>query len=72
MKTITLKSIKSLVKSGVALDITTADEKSIPEELELVNFSTGAYGVNGGLFRGTASGTLYAITKRNSNLFRFI
>lgn len=37
--------------------------------LEKVGYSSGVYGINGGLVEDTETGTLYAIIGRCSNLF---
>ena len=37
--------------------------------LEKVGYSSGGYGLNGGLLKGHNSGTLYAITARTTALF---
>lgn len=37
--------------------------------LETVGYSTGVYGINGGLVQDTETGALYAIIGRCSNLF---
>ena len=68
MKKMTLKEIKRLVKLGAALDITAADISNI-KSYEKIGYSVGVYGINGGLIRDN-NGNLYAITARNSNLFR--
>lgn len=70
MKKMKLKEIKSLVKYGAAKDITTWPGEDIERmALETVALSSGKYGMNGGLFQAK-SGELYAVTARNSNLFR--
>lgn len=72
MKIVTLKNIKTMVKSGTVLDITSSTIETIPEALEPISLSFGVYGMTGGLFRGTASGTLYAVTNRVSILFQLV
>lgn len=66
------REIKSLVKSGVAVDITNAPETEVLtlwKRCEKVGYSSGLYGINGGLIRDIETGDFYAITARNSNLF---
>ena len=71
MKTIKQKEIKNLVKLGAAVDITGANLPAIQEPFEKIGVSRGIYGINGGLLRGQSSGTIYAITARNSALFYY-
>lgn len=71
MKKYTLREIKRFVSLGVAQDITTASRPAIKEPFEKIGVSRGIYGINGGLLRGQNSGTIYAITARNSNLFYY-
>ena len=74
MEKYTQKEIRSFVKNGIAVDIT---HHGNPEQnelearegwLEKVGYSSGIYGINGGLLKGHNSGTLYAITKRSTAL----
>lgn len=60
------KDLKNLVKSGVAVDITTAAEW--PQGLERIATSNGVYGLNGALYKDK-QGQLYAVTARTANLF---
>lgn len=69
------REIKALVRSGAAVDITNHDNAA-RQELEAregyfdkVGYSSGVYGLNGGLLKGHESGTLYAITARATALF---
>lgn len=71
MKKYTLREIKRFVSLGLAQDITTASRPAIKEPFEKIGYSAGIYGINGGLLRGQSSGTIYAITARNSNLFYY-
>lgn len=72
MKKTTQRALKDLVRTGIAQDIT---KHSTTEYKELVNresgfdrisYSSGIYGINGGLIQGRNSGTLYAITARTT------
>lgn len=71
MKKYTLREIKRYVSLGAAIDITTAELPAIQEPFEKIGVSRGIYGMNGGLLRGKSSGTIYAITARNTNLFYY-
>ena len=71
MKKYTLREIKRFVSLGLAQDIATANCPAIKEPFERIGVSRGIYGINGGLLRGQSSGTIYAITARNSNLFYY-
>lgn len=71
MKKYTLREIRRFVSLGLAQDITTANCPAIKEPFEKIGVSRGIYGINGGLLRGKSSGTIYAITARNSNLFYY-
>ena len=55
----------------MAENITNANPKSIKEPVEKIGYSSGVYGLNGGLLQGRESGNFYAITARSSNLFYF-
>lgn len=68
MEKYTQKEIRSFVKNGIAIDIShhgnpEREELEAREGwLEKVGYSSGIYGINGGLLKGHKSGTLYAIT----------
>ena len=65
------KDIRDLVRMGVAEDYTNKPNECvyILNRLEKVGYSTGIYGINGGLVQDPETGTLYAIIGRCSNLF---
>lgn len=66
-----LKDIKTMVKLGIAIDITTEDK--IPDgALETEACSVGIYGINGCVCIDKQTGQRYAIIGRSSNLFRLI
>lgn len=71
MRKYTLQGLRELVRLGMAVDITSVDPKSITEPVEKIGYSSGVYGLNGGLLQGRESGNYYAITARSSNLFYF-
>lgn len=67
-----LKDIKTLVQTGAAVDITNEELENIykiDSRLEVVVLTHGIYGMDGGLFKNSRTGELYAITARNGNLF---
>lgn len=70
MRKYKLSEIKNLVREGFAVDLTTAHADSIPAQYEKIGYSSGTYGINGGVIKDTENGTYYAITARNSMLFR--
>lgn len=70
MKKYTLKALKEFVLLGVAIDITNAEYPCISGDYDKIGYSSGIYGINGGLIQDK-SGQLYVITCRNSNLFRY-
>lgn len=71
MKKYTLKALRELVRLGVAEDYTSKPSEYIYtlRRLEKVGYSSGVYGINGGLVKDAEAGTLYAIIGRCSNLF---
>lgn len=71
MERYSCKQLKSLVASGVAKDVTYADERSeIPESYTQIGYAAGIYGCNGMLLKGE-SGQLYAVTGRTSAIYIF-
>lgn len=73
MRKYTLSELKNLVRCGMAHDLTNATDTEVMEQwqhAEKVGYSSGVYGINGGLIRNTETGEYYAIIARNSNLFR--
>ena len=68
MRKYKLKDLRDLVRLGVAEDYTNKPSEYI-YRLEKVGYSTGVYGINGGLVQDTETGALYAIIGRCSNLF---
>lgn len=74
MRKYTLKELKNLVQIGAASDITNFDFERMNNFLHLhkldkIGYSSGVYGINGGLLQDRNTGALYAITKRNGTLF---
>lgn len=70
MKKYKLRELKRLCAIGAAVNITNESADKIPERYEKIGYSAGTYGINGGLIQDTDTGKLYAITARNSMLFR--
>lgn len=71
MKKYTQKEMRMMVHTGMAQDITNASYESVEKlNLEKIGFSTGVYGMNGGVFRERDTKDLYVIIARNSLLFR--
>ena len=70
MKKYTLKALRELVRLGVAEDYTNKPAENLYtlRRLEKVGYSSGVYGINGGLVEDTETGQLYAIIGRCSNL----
>lgn len=69
-KKITLSQIKSLIKSGAAIDIDSMKIKPQQRKLKLIGISFGINGANGALFLHE-NGKMYAIKSRNSTLFMY-
>lgn len=72
MRKYTQKQLKNLVRDGLAHDITNAPEAEVLtlwKRCEKVGYSSGLYGINGGLIRDRETGDFYAVTARNTNLF---
>ena len=70
-KKITQSQIKSLIKTGAAIDIDSLRNKPPKIELEKIGVSFGIHGKNGALFLHK-SGKLYAIKSRNSTLSQYV
>ncbi|WP_294772034.1 hypothetical protein [uncultured Eubacterium sp.] len=72
MRKYTLSEIKHFVRLGIAQDITNATHAEVLEisnKCDNVGYSCGKYNINGGLLQDRTSGTMYAVTARNSTLF---
>ena len=75
MRKYTQREIKNLVADGIAEDITRRSFSEIQqlrtaEDIEKVGYSSGTYGINGGVLKSQTSGKIYAITARASALFQ--
>ena len=76
MERMTQKEIKRFVALGVAEDITCLSFDACnalreAHSFTMLNVSTGAYGMNGALFKDE-NDKLYAITSRTSTLFQMV
>lgn len=72
MRKYKLSELKSLVRSGMAHDLTNASTADVMDQWkhgEKVGYSSGTYGINGGLIQNTETGEYYAIIGRCANLF---
>ena len=70
-KKITNKTIKDLVKTGAAIDISTMKKRPAHSDLTKIGVSHGTNGMNGALFLHK-NGKMYAITGRGSLLFEYV
>lgn len=70
MKQYTRKQLREFVRLGLAVDLTEAEPEKIPASYMKVGFSSGIYGINGGMIWDNVLGGYYVILARSSNLFR--
>lgn len=67
---VTLSVIKHLIRTGAAIDVTSAETiKRRPPNSTIVFYSTGINGLNGIVLMDNVNGQLYAVAGRVSNLF---
>lgn len=72
MEKYTQKQLRALVRDGIAIDVTHAEDRNaIPEHYRQIGYANGVYGLNGMLFQGINTGSLYAVTSRTSAIFIF-
>nr|UWG15753.1 MAG: hypothetical protein [Bacteriophage sp.]UWI25357.1 MAG: hypothetical protein [Bacteriophage sp.] len=71
MRKYTQKQLRELVRLGCAEDYTHKPSEYIYtlRRLDKIGYSSGVYGLNGGLVEDMETGTLYAIIGRCANLF---
>lgn len=71
MRKYTQKQLRELVRLGCAEDYTNKPSEYIYtlRRLDKIGYSSGVYGLNGGLVEDMETGTLYAIIGRCANLF---
>ncbi len=68
----TQRQLKDLVKQGVAIDVTNANDRSaIAEDYRQIGYATSIYGCGGMLLQGYKTGKLYAVTSRTSAIYIF-
>ena len=75
MKKYTQRELKNLVNIGAAVSLNNWSFEQINElrrtkSLDKIGYSSGIYGINGGLVQDRETGNCYAITARNSALFQ--
>ena len=68
MRKYTQKELKNLAKIGAAQDLTGYSFQQMNDflhahKLDKIGYSSGVYGINGGLLQDTESGSLYVITE---------
>ena len=73
MRKYTQAELKNMAAEGFAKDITWFDRREVLKiwsngNTEKIGYSSGIYGINGGLISDRDTGELYVITARNSNL----
>lgn len=70
MRKYTQKQLRELVRLGCAEDYTHKPSEYIYtlRRLDKIGYSSGVYGINGGLVEDMETGTLYAIIGRCANL----
>ena len=72
----TLCEIRGYIAAGAAVNISNYAFNAVQElqtsenGFEKIGYSTGLYGINGGLVKGRTSGQLYAIKNRSAALFQ--
>lgn len=66
MRKVKQSFIRSMIRDGFAQELT---PDNIPANYEKVMYSSGMYGLNGGVIRDTNTGELYAVSKRSTTLF---
>lgn len=71
MRKYTQKEMRMMARLGQAKDITNSSYESLADlNLEKIGFSTGVYGMNGGVFRDRNTKELYVVIARNTLLFQ--
>lgn len=73
----TQKQLREMVRTGIAVDLTSASNADYDALMEKegwtrqIGYAAGIYGCNGMLLQGHNTGTLYAITQRTSAIYIF-
>lgn len=70
----TKREIKDYIRAGFATDITELSFSDLKEwrngrSLEKIGYSSGIYGISGGIIKDKNTGELFAITERTTALF---
>ena len=70
----TKREIKEYIRDGFATDITELSFSELKEwrngrNLEKIGYSSGVYGISGGIIKDRNTGELFAITERTTALF---
>ena len=73
MRKYTQKELKNLVATGAAANLTNYSFEALRDflhshNIEKIGYSSGVYGLNGGLLQDRDNGEMYAITARNTAL----
>ena len=73
MKKYTQRQLKDLARTGAAQDVTRYGFQEMNQfregrRLDKIGYSSGVYGINGGLLRDMDTGELFTITARNTAL----
>ena len=77
MKKYTQKQLRSMVKAGIAIDISTGNDdtrteiRAKEEYLDQIGYASGLYGCSGKLLQGHKTGQLYAIIGHVSAIYIF-
>lgn len=66
MRKVKQSFIRSMIRDGIARELT---PDNIPANYEKVMYSSGVYGLNGGVIQDTQTGELYAVPSRSTTLF---
>lgn len=66
MRKVKQSFIRSMIRDGIAQELT---PDNIPANYEKIMYSSGAYGLNGGVIQDTKTGKLYAVPNRSTTLF---
>lgn len=69
----TKREIKDYIRNGFATDITELSFSDLKEwrngrNLEKIGYSSGVYGISGGIIKDRNTGELFAITERGATL----
>lgn len=70
----TKREIKDYIRNGFATDITGLSFSELKEwingrSLEKIGYSSGVYGISGGIVKDITTGEFFAITERTTALF---